>query len=123
MADAPARRHRAQPTPDDASPVRPGERGATAVVAPAGEHGVDDEGLLACMLRSIGEGAGSGDQLDSAALGRRLGWTPALTASSLEAAKGRLLIWGIRVGGNPAPCFEDIELTVQGRRFLRRTDT
>jgi hypothetical protein len=28
------------------------------------------------------------------------------------------LIWGIRVGGNPGPCFEDIELTVQGRRFL-----
>jgi hypothetical protein len=68
------------------------------------------------MLRTIGDG-GDG-QLDSAALGRRLGWTAARTASSLGVAKDRLLVWGIRVGGNPGPCFEDIELTVQGRRFL-----
>ena len=44
------------------------------------------------------------------------------TASSLEVAKERLLVWGIRVGGNPGPCFEDIELTVQGRRFLAAVD-
>jgi hypothetical protein len=29
-----------------------------------------------------------------------------------------LLIWGMRVGGVPGPQFEDIELTVQGRRLL-----
>ena len=82
----------------------------------------DDESAvdfdLCRMLRTIGDRDGGDGQLDSAALGRRLGWTAARTASSLGAAKGRLLVWGIRVGGNPGPCFEDIELTVQGRRFL-----
>ncbi len=69
------------------------------------------------MLRTIGERDAS-VALDSGSLQRSLGWTAAQTADSLAAAKARLLIWGIRVGGNPEPCFEDIELTVQGRRFL-----
>ena len=67
--------------------------------------------------------ATAADQLDSKTLGRCLGWTAAQTADSLAAAKARLLIWGIRVGGNPGPCFEDIELTVQGRRFLIASET
>jgi hypothetical protein len=74
----------------------------------------DDQ--LVAMLRTIGER--TTEQLDSQTLGRRLGWTAVQTADSLAAAKARLLIWGIRVGGNPGPVFEDIELTVQGRRFL-----
>ena len=78
---------------------------------------------LAVMLRTIADGATGDGQLDSAALGRRLGWTPALTAQALDAARGRLLIWGIRIGGAPGPCFEEIELTVQGRRFLATTDS
>jgi hypothetical protein len=75
--------------------------------------------FLVVMLRSIDEHDAAAEQLDSATLGRCLGWTAARTATSLEEAKARLLIWGIRVGGSPAPCFEDIELTVQGRRLLR----
>jgi hypothetical protein len=77
------------------------------------------EDQLVAMLRSIDERDAAAGQLDSAALGRCLGWTAARTAASLAVAKRRLLIWGIRVGGSPAPCFEDIELTVQGRRLLR----
>jgi hypothetical protein len=82
--------------------------------APAAVATTNDQ--LVAMLRTIGER--DAEQLDSRSLGRSLGWTAAQTADSLAAAKARLLIWGIRVGGNPAPCFEDIELTVQGRRFL-----
>jgi hypothetical protein len=41
-----------------------------------------------------------------------------VTASALAEARARLLIWGMRVGGTPAPRFEDLELTVQGRRLL-----
>jgi hypothetical protein len=78
-----------------------------------------DEDLLA-MLRAIG--GGGSDSLDSRAVGRRLGWTDAMTASSLDEAKGRLLVWGIRVGGTPGPRFEDIELTVQGRRRILAAD-
>ena len=77
---------------------------------------------LARMLRTIADRDAPDTQLDSAALARRLGWTAAQTATSLEVAKERLLVWGIRVGGNPGPCFEDIELTVQGRRFLAAVD-
>jgi len=73
---------------------------------------------LVAMLRTIGDRDAAAGQLDNQTLGRYLGWTAAQTADSLAAAKARLLIWGIRVGGNPGPCFEDIELTVQGRRFL-----
>jgi hypothetical protein len=85
--------------------------------AASGDLASDDDELLA-MLRTIGEREVSAEQLDSRSLGRSLGWTAAQTADSLAAAKARLLIWGIRVGGAPGPCFEDIELTVQGRRFL-----
>ena len=84
--------------------------------APAAVAATNDE--LVAMLRTISDRDVSGEQVDSRSLGRCLGWTPAQTADSLVAAKARLLIWGIRVGGNPGPCFEDIELTVQGRRFL-----
>jgi hypothetical protein len=80
---------------------------------------MSDEDLLA-MLRVIGR-QGS-DSLDSRAVSRRLGWTDAMTASSLDEAKTRLLVWGIRVGGTPGPRFEDIELTVQGRRRITAAD-
>lgn len=70
------------------------------------------------MLRVIGDPDATAEQLDSEALARRLGWTAAETAAALDAAKRGLLVWGIRVGGTPAPCFEEIELTVQGRRLL-----
>ena len=88
---------------------------------PVDEPATDDH--LAAMLRIIGDRDAANVQLDSAALGRRLGWTAGMTAAALAVAKGRLLILGIRVGGTPAPCFEDIELTVQGRRFLTAIDS
>jgi hypothetical protein len=74
------------------------------------------------MLRTIGDGDPAAGQLDSATLARRLGWTATRTADVLGTAKRSLLIWGIRVGGAPAPVFEEIELTVQGRRLLTATD-
>ncbi len=74
-----------------------------------------DEELVE-MLRSISRRDDASGQLDSASLGRCLGWTSTKTAASIDDAKGRLLVWAIRVSGSS---FEDIELTVQGRRFLR----
>jgi hypothetical protein len=79
---------------------------------------VTDDDLLA-MLRVICDSDERSDPLDSIAVSRRLGWSDSFTASSLGEARARLLIWGMRVGGTPAPRFEDIELTVQGRRLLR----
>jgi hypothetical protein len=70
---------------------------------------------MLAMLRAIDDRDEEGDLLDSSTLARRLGWTDATTTSSLGDAKAHLLIWGIRVG----PGFEDLELTVQGRRLLK----
>jgi hypothetical protein len=81
-----------------------------------------DQELLA-MLRVIDDSDAQSDSLDSLGVSRRLGWTDTVTALSLDEAKTRLLIWGMRVGGTPAPRFEDIELTVQGRRLLRTVDS
>lgn len=78
-----------------------------------------DDHLLA-MLRAIAEGDDGSSLIDSSGLAGRLGWTDAQTASALSAAKDDHLVWGIRIGGIPAPRFEEIELTVQGRRRLRR---
>ena len=70
------------------------------------------------LLRVIGDWAERADPLASSDVSRSLGWSDAVTASSLAEARARLLIWGMRVGGTPAPRFEDLELTVQGRRLL-----
>jgi hypothetical protein len=86
---------------------------------PARDSEADDQLV---MLRTIGGLDPAAGQLDSATLARRLGWTAARTAEVLGTAKSCLLIWGIRVGGAPPPVFEEIELTVQGRRLLIATD-
>ena len=78
---------------------------------------IADHDLLA-MLQVISDQDVPTQSLDNTTVSRTLGWTDALTATSLGQAKARLLVWGIRVGGTPAPRFEDIELTVQGRRLL-----
>ncbi len=83
------------------------------------EPATDDE--LLAMLRIIGH-RDAADELDNATLSTSLGWTATRTAALLGAARSRLLIWGIRVGGAPAPCFEDIVLTVQGRRLVATSD-
>jgi hypothetical protein len=85
--------------------------------ASTSEQSVTDEDLLA-LLRAIDAGDDRSGQLDSSGVARRLGWSAAATAASLGDAKSSMLIWGIRVGGTPAPCFEDLEVTVQGRRLL-----
>jgi hypothetical protein len=80
-----------------------------------------DDHLMA-MLRGIRDRDAAAEDVDSVTLARHLGWTAAMTAATVAAAQSRLLIWGIRVGGTPAPCLEEIELTVQGRRLLSAAD-
>ena len=76
-----------------------------------------DERLTA-LLRAVGEHDATAGPLDSAMLGHCLGWSAPGTAASVEDAKRRLLVWAIRVGGIPVAGYEEIELTVQGRRRL-----
>jgi hypothetical protein len=74
---------------------------------------------LIAMLTVIRDAEGGADSVDNGTLCRRLGWSEDVAASRLGVARDRLLIWGVRVGGQPRPRFVDLELTVQGRRFLR----
>jgi hypothetical protein len=74
---------------------------------------------LADLLRVIRDAYRAERPLDSARLGHQLGWTPVATSAAVAHAKQRLLIWAIRTSGVPAATYDDIELTVQGRRLLR----
>ena len=82
---------------------------------------MSDDDLLA-MLQVIADRHEPTQSLDNAGVSLGLGWSDAMTAASLGEAKARLLIWGMRIGGTPAPRFDDIELTVQGRRLLLAAD-
>lgn len=48
-----------------------------------------------------------------------LRWSSDLVATTLRDAKAAMLVWGLRTGGAPQPHFDEIELTVQGNRYLR----
>ena len=82
----------------------------------------DDDDLLS-MLRIVRDAGAASEPLDSQAVARRLGWAGERTAGVLADARASLLIWGVRVGGRPSPCYEDLELTVQGSRLLRDSET
>ena len=77
----------------------------------------DDVDLVA-LLGAIRDGDAADDPMDSDMLSARLGWSANDVALHLTSAKDRMLIWGSRSGGTPAPRFTDLELTVQGRRFM-----
>ena len=74
------------------------------------------------MLRYIRDADAASESIDSQSVARRLGWADERTANVLAEARAAMLIWGVRVGGRPAPCFADLELTVQGQRLLRGQD-
>ena len=76
-----------------------------------------DDTLL-MLLRAIRDGDDAGEPLDSDMLSARLGWSATDVAAGLSSARKRMLIWGARVGGSPAPRFADLEITVQGRRLM-----
>lgn len=73
---------------------------------------------LASILNVV-QRVDAGDALtDNAGIAVALGLSLEVVAEWLAAAKERSLVWGIRSGQRPAPWFTDLELTVQGRRFL-----
>jgi hypothetical protein len=73
----------------------------------------DDE-RLARVLAAI-----QADQLaDNSTLSKALRWSLEDVAACLAEAKERKFIWGARGGAKPAPFYAELEVTVQGRRFL-----
>jgi hypothetical protein len=77
----------------------------------------DDEHILE-LLAAVRDGDESGSPMSNGLLVDRLGWTAVEVAEWLSAARERLLIWGLPGWGNPRPQFNELELTVQGRRLL-----
>ena len=73
---------------------------------------------LSSLLRVVQGGDDADSLLDNGAIASLLGLSLETVAEQLAAAKERNLVWGIRNGQRPAPWFTDLELTVQGRRFL-----
>ena len=54
---------------------------------------------------------------DNASLASTLGWSLDEVSACLMEAKERSFVWGMRSGQRP-PYFTDLELTVQGKRYL-----
>lgn len=83
---------------------------------------VEQAGDVAAALRVL-LAADDGDApLDNASLAEALGWDLPRTSACLEIAKEHSMIWGQRGSRQPAPWFAEIEVTMQGRRFLRSFD-
>ena len=80
---------------------------------------MSDEPRLWALLSAIRDGDERGVVMSSEVLAGDLGWSPADVATVLRDARAEMFIWGLRSGGSPQPHFEEIELTVQGNRYLR----
>jgi hypothetical protein len=77
----------------------------------------DDD--LAEALRAVEAADEGGQPLDNEMLASSLGWDLGRAATCLELLKERSMIWGERGARKPGPWFSSLEVTVQGRRFLR----
>jgi len=73
---------------------------------------------LAEVLAAVQQGDDVNVPLDNDGIARACNLSLEVVAERLAAAKQRNLIWGTRRGQRPAPWYTDLELTVQGRRFL-----
>jgi hypothetical protein len=76
------------------------------------------ENELARMLQIVKDGDDQDSLVDNGGLATALAWSLDDVGTCLADAKARSLIWGNRSGQRPGPWFTDLELTVQGRRFL-----
>jgi hypothetical protein len=80
---------------------------------------MSDERRVLDLLVVVRAGDDSDEPVNNAMLADRLGWPLTEVAACLSEAKERSLVWGVRGGEKPAPWFNDLEITVQGRRLLR----
>jgi len=76
------------------------------------------EQQLTAALRVLLAADDGDTPLDNQLLAAALGWDLEETATCLQALKDRSLIWGVRGSGKPGPWYSELEVTVQGRRFL-----
>jgi hypothetical protein len=82
-----------------------------------------DRDRILALLAAVRDGDDSGQPMSNRRLVDHLGWTAAEVAERLGEARADLLIWGLRCSGDPRPQFDELELTVQGRRLLDEQPT
>jgi hypothetical protein len=70
------------------------------------------------LLRAVKDGDLAGAPVDNEMLAAVLKLPLASIASCLQEAKERSFVWGVRSGRQPGPWYEELEVTVQGKRFL-----
>jgi len=75
-------------------------------------------GDLTRLLKAVNDGDFADTPVDNDMLATALRLSLVDVAGRLQEAKARSLIWGIRSGRQPAPWYTDLEVTVQGKRFL-----
>jgi hypothetical protein len=73
---------------------------------------------LAEILAAVQRGDDVDALLDNEGIAKACNLSLEVVAERLAAAKQQNLIWGTRSGQRPPPWYTDLELTVQGRRFL-----
>jgi hypothetical protein len=73
---------------------------------------------LAQLLRCVDDGDSADAPVDNAMIAASLGWSLETVAACLQDAKDRSFVWGSRSGERPAPWFTELEVTVQGKRFI-----
>jgi hypothetical protein len=82
------------------------------------EMSTSSDARLASVLAAIQAGDEADQLADNATLAKALRWSLEDVAACLAEAKERKFIWGARGGARPAPFYAELEVTVQGRRFL-----
>jgi hypothetical protein len=70
------------------------------------------------LLEAIRDGDFADSPVDNEMLAAALKLSLASVALVVQEAKARSLVWGIRSGRQPGPWYTDLEVTVQGQRFL-----
>jgi DNA-binding IclR family transcriptional regulator len=77
---------------------------------------MDDQ--LLRLLEAVRDGDFSDRPVDNALLAEALDLPLSSVASHLQEAKARALVSGTRAARRPGPWYTDLEVSVQGQRFL-----
>jgi hypothetical protein len=82
----------------------------------AGPVATEEE--LAHLLQAVRNGEFADAPVDNEMLAAALQLSLVSIASSLQEAEARSFVSGVRSGRQPGPWYTDLEVTVQGQRFL-----
>lgn len=74
---------------------------------------------MSALLGVVQRADDVGEPADNESIAVALGWDLDETAFVVHAAREQLLVWGLREGRKPGPWYSSLEITVQGRRYLR----